>query len=119
MLTFSKDVGSAPSGYTQMMVALGFGIGPSYEIVIVGDPEAEDTKDMLNSLSKYFIPYKVVLLKPAGQKTPDITRIAKYTEYHSSLDGKATAYVCLDFACKMPVTETEEMLKLLNASSSK
>ena len=114
MLAFSKDVGSAPSGYTQMMVALGFGIGPSYEIVIVGDPEAEDTKDMLSALGKHFIPYKVVLLKPAGQETPDITRIADYTEYHSSIDGKATAYVCLDFACKMPVTSTEDMLKLLN-----
>ena len=119
MLAFSKDVGSSPSGYTQMMVALGFGIGPSYEIVIVGDPEAEDTKDMLNSLGKHFIPYKVVLLKPAGQETPDITRIAEYTEYHSSFDGKATAYVCLDFACKMPVTNTEEMLKLLNVPPGK
>jgi uncharacterized protein YyaL (SSP411 family) len=119
MLAFSKDVESAPSGYTQMMVALGFGIGPSYEIVIVGNPESEDTKDMLNSLGKHFIPYKVVLLKPADQETADITRIAEYTEYHSSFDGKATAYVCLDFACKMPVTNTEEMLKLLNVSSSK
>ncbi|MDP6923218.1 MAG: thioredoxin domain-containing protein [Candidatus Scalindua sp.] len=119
MLAFSKEVESAPSGYTQMMVALGFGIGPSYEIVIVGDPEADDTKEMLNSLGKHFIPYKVVLLKHADQETADITRIAEYTEYHSSFDGKATAYVCLDFACKMPVTNTEEMLKLLNVSSSK
>ncbi len=119
MLAFSKDVESAPSGYTQMMVALGFGIGPSYEIVIVGNPELEDTKDMLNSLRKHFIPYKVVLLKRDDQETADITSIAEYTEYHSSFDGKATAYVCLDFACKMPVTNTEEMLKLLNVSSIK
>ena len=119
MLAFSKDVESAPSGYTQMMVALGFGIGPSYEIVIVGNPEADDTKEMLSSLGKHFIPYKVVLLKHDDQETADITRIAEYTEYHSSFDGKATAYVCLDFACKMPVTNTAEMLKLLNVSSSK
>ncbi|GAX60623.1 highly conserved protein [Candidatus Scalindua japonica] len=116
MLAFSKDVESAPSGYTQMMVGLGFGIGPSYEIVIVGDPEAEDTRNMLNSLRKHFIPNKVVLLKPDDQETPDITRIAEYTEYHSSIEGKATAYICLDFACKMPVTDTEEMLKLLNVT---
>jgi hypothetical protein len=119
MLAFSKDVESAPSGYTQMMIALGFGIGPSYEIVIVGDPEAEDTKEMLDSLGKHFIPYKVVLLKRDDQETADITRIAEYTEYHSSFNGKATAYVCLDFACKMPVTNTEEMLKLLNVSKIK
>ena len=119
MLAFSKDVESAPSGYTQMMVALGFGIGPSYEIVIVGNPEADDTKEMLSSLGKHFIPYKVILLKHDDQETADITKIAEYTEYHSSFDGKATAYVCLDFACKMPVTNTEEMLKLLNVSPSK
>ncbi len=117
MLAFSKDVESVPSGYTQMMVGLDFGIGPSYEIVIVGNPEAKDTKEMLNSLRKHFIPNKVVLLRPSDQEEPDIIRLAKFTEYQSSFDGKATAYVCLDYACKMPTTDTEEMLKLLNVSS--
>jgi uncharacterized protein YyaL (SSP411 family) len=32
MLAFSRDVKSVPSGYTQMMVGLDFGIGPSYEL---------------------------------------------------------------------------------------
>ncbi|MFQ5688224.1 MAG: thioredoxin domain-containing protein [Candidatus Scalindua sp.] len=117
MLAFSEDVKSVPSGYTQMMVGLGFGIGPSYEIVIVGNPQAKDTKEMLGSLRKHFIPNKVVLLRPSDQEEPDIIRLAKFTEYQSSLDGKATAYVCLDYACKMPTTDTEEMLKLLNVSS--
>ena len=117
MLAFSKDVKSVPSGYTQMMVALDFGIGPSYEIVIVGNPEAKDTKEMLNSLRKHFIPNKVVLLRPSDQEEPDIIRLAKFTEYQSSFDGKATAYVCLDYSCKMPTTDTEEMLKLLNVFS--
>ena len=117
MLAFSEDVKGVPSGYTQMMVGLGFGIGPSYEIVIVGNPQAKDTKEMLNSLRKHFIPNKVVLLRPSDQETPDIIRLARFTEYQSSLDGKATAYVCLDYACKMPTTDTEEMLKLLNVSS--
>ncbi len=114
MLAFSKEVKKSPSGYTQMMVGLGFGIGPSYEIVIVGNPQADDTNDMLKSLRKYFIPNKVVLFKHLNQEATDITRLANYTEYHSSIDDKATAYVCRDFACKMPVTDTEEMLKLLN-----
>ncbi|ODS31639.1 MAG: hypothetical protein SCARUB_03245 [Candidatus Scalindua rubra] len=119
MLTFSKDVKSVPSGYTQMMIALGFGIGPSYEVVIVGNPQSGDTKDMLNSLRKHFIPNKVVLLRPVDQEAPDITHLAKFTENQSSIDGKATAYVCLDYACKMPTTDTEEMLELLNVSSRK
>ncbi len=119
MSAFSKEVKSAPSGYTQMMIGLGFGIGPSYEIVIVGKQQSEDTQEMLASLRKHFIPYKVVLIKPDDQETSDLAGLAKYTEYHSSIDGKATAYVCRDFACKMPVTDTNEMLKLLNVSTSR
>ncbi|MFQ5964735.1 MAG: thioredoxin domain-containing protein [Candidatus Scalinduaceae bacterium] len=119
MLAFSRDVINTPSGYTQMMVALGFGIGPSYEIVIVGNPQARDTKEMLNSLRKHFIPNKVVILKPNNQKLPDIIRLAEFTKDQSSIDGKATAYVCLDYACKMPTTNTKKMLELLNVSSRK
>ena len=119
MLAFSSDVAKMPSGYTQMMVALGFGIGPSYEIVIVGDPQARDTKDMLDALRRHFIPNKVVLLKPDDQKSPDIIRLAEFTKDQSSIDGKATAYVCLDYACKLPTTDTEKMLELLQVSPRK
>ncbi|MDR4507938.1 MAG: hypothetical protein MRJ65_06825 [Candidatus Brocadiaceae bacterium] len=113
MLAFSKDVKKAPAGYTQMMVGLGFGIGPSYEIVIVGNLRSGNTKEMLNSLRRHFIPNKVVILRPADEEAPEITRIAKFTEHQSSIDGKATVYVCRDYTCKMPVTDTKEMLKLL------
>ncbi len=117
MLAFSKDVKNSPSGYAQMMVGLSFGLGPSYEIVIVGNPQSDDTNVMLKTLRKYFIPNKIVLFKHLDLKTSDITRFAKYTEFHSSIDDKATAYVCSDFTCKMPVTDIEEMLKLLNVPS--
>ncbi|KAA3599230.1 MAG: thioredoxin domain-containing protein [Candidatus Scalindua sp. AMX11] len=117
--TFASDVSGYPSGYTQFLVSLDFGIGPSYEIVIVGDPQASDTEEMLATLRKHFVPNKVVLLKPNNQESPDIVRFAKYLEHHSSIDNKATAYVCLNYACKMPTTDTKEMLSLLPAPSQK
>jgi hypothetical protein len=43
---------------------------------------------MLNSLRKHFVPNKVVLLRPSDQEEPDIIRLAKFTEYQSSFDGK-------------------------------
>lgn len=116
---FSQDVSAVPSGYTQLMVALDFGIGPSYEVVIVGNPQSKDTKDMLEALRKHFIPNKVVILKPNNQESPDITRFAEFTKSQSSIDSKATAYVCLDYACKMPTTDIEKMLELLKVSSLK
>lgn len=111
--TFSGEIKSSPSASTQLMVALDFGIGPSYEVVIAGGSQAEDTKAMLNALRTRFIPNKVVLLKPTDQKEPEITRLAQFTKYQSSRDGKATAYVCLNYACKLPTTDSAKMLELL------
>ncbi len=119
ILAFSRVVKESPSGYAQLMVALGFGIGPSYEVVIVGNPQAGDTKDMLNAIRRHFIPNKVVILRPGDQELPDIIRFAEFTKDHSSIDGKATTYVCLNYACKMPTTDIKKMLEVLNVSSRK
>ncbi len=95
------------------MSALDFGIGPSYEVVIAGNSQADDTKAMLQALRKQFIPNKVVILKPTEQNAPEITRLAEFTKYQTSRDGKATAYVCLNYNCKLPTTEINKMLELL------
>jgi len=111
--TFSSSVRSAPSAHTMLMQAVDFAIGPSYEIVIAGNPEAEDTRNMLKELGKRFVPNKVVLMRPTSGEEPDISKIAEFTKYHKSLDGKATAYVCLNYLCKTPTTDPAKMLELL------
>jgi uncharacterized protein YyaL (SSP411 family) len=95
------------------MNALDFEWGESYEIVIVGKAEADDTQAMLASLRNVFLPNKVVLLKPDGDGGTGIDRIAPYTRQMSKLDGKATAYVCRSYACEQPITSVDSMLELL------
>ena len=108
---FSRIVGQAPAGYTMLMSALDFTFGPSSEVVIAGDLQADDTMDMLKALRKEFIPNKVVILRP--DEDSEITRISDYTKSLSSKGGKATAYVCRNFSCRLPVTEPGKMLELL------
>lgn len=110
---FSSRIKQAPLAYTQFMVALDFAVGPSYEIVIVGDPRADDTKAMLKALRSRFIPNKVMLLRPVEEESPAIVGIAKFTEDQRSLDGKATAYVCRNYVCELPTTDINGMLELL------
>lgn len=112
--TFSMNIKRSPSLHTQFMVAMDFWIGPSYEIVIIGNSRAKDTKEMLEALRKHFIPNKVVILKATKSKSPEIIRIAEFTKYQTSIDSKATAYVCADYKCKMPTTDVSKMLELLN-----
>ena len=114
---FSSTVARAPMAHTQFMCGLDFGIGPSYEVVVVGDPGKDDTQEMLRALNKDYSPNKVVLLRgPDGDA--DITGIAEFTKSQASIDGKATAYVCLNYICKLPTTDVDKMLELLGADKS-
>jgi uncharacterized protein YyaL (SSP411 family) len=96
------------------MVALDFGIGSSYEVVIAGKPQAEDTKAMMKALRTRFLPNKVVLLNPGERESPEIAQLAKFTQSQSSIDGRATVYVCMNYNCKLPTTDISKMLELLN-----
>ncbi len=112
---FSKSVQQVPAAHTQLMLAVDFGAGPSYEVVITGKPQGRDTRQMLKALRRQYIPNKVVIFRPAGEAVPAIARIAAFTEFQTDIDGKATAYVCRNFNCKNPTTSIAEMLKLLSA----
>ncbi|MFB0562259.1 MAG: thioredoxin domain-containing protein, partial [Candidatus Lokiarchaeia archaeon] len=109
--TFSRAVSRSPIGYTQLMGALDFAIGPSYEVVIVGNTQSDDTKTMLKTLGKKFVPNKVVLFVPSEEESPEITNLAEFTKYQSSINNEATAYVCLNYNCKLPTTDIEKMLE--------
>lgn len=110
---FSQQVQRAPMGHTQLMSALDFWSNQSFEVVIVGEPGREDAQAMLQKLNTPFIPNKVVLFRPDGEAEHAITKIAPFTKYQNSLNGKATAFVCKNFTCNAPTTDVEKMMGLL------
>jgi uncharacterized protein YyaL (SSP411 family) len=110
---FATQVRRSPSSHAIMLMAAELAMGPSHEIVIAGDPAADDTKAMLAALRSKFLPNAVVLLRPDGD-SPDIARVAPFTLGMRAQDGKATAYVCREQACGMPTTDPARMIELLN-----
>jgi uncharacterized protein YyaL (SSP411 family) len=70
---------------------------------------------MAGILRKEFAPNKVVLFRPAEQEQPEIVDLAPFIRFQGSIDGRATAYVCRDYACELPVTDSEAMLRLLRS----
>ncbi len=116
--TFSTTLKEYPSAHTQLMVALDFAFGPSYEIVIVGNKQSSDTQQMLASIRNVFVPNKIVILRPPQEDAPPIARIAEFTENLHTLDGKSTAYVCTNYTCQFPTTDVDRVHKLLNVKKS-
>jgi uncharacterized protein YyaL (SSP411 family) len=113
-MAFSGTIWQAPRAYTQMMAALDFGFGPTSEVVIAGDAGAEDTKYMLDALRREFLPGKVVILRPGDDS--EIISLAEYARDLTSIEGIATAYVCKNYSCRLPVTDAGKMMELLRAS---
>jgi hypothetical protein len=112
---FARNIGQIPSAYSQLMVALEFLEGPSFEIVIAGKPGAQDTQAMLDAARRAFLPNRVLLLRPQGAGSGAIAAIAPYTKDMKADGGRATAYVCRNFTCAKPVRTVDEMLGLLKA----
>ncbi|HEX7540071.1 MAG TPA: thioredoxin domain-containing protein, partial [Syntrophales bacterium] len=112
---FARNIGQIPSAYSQLMVALEFLAGPQFEIVVAGKPGAQDTQEMLDAVRRSFLPNRVLLFRPQGAGSGAIAAIAPYTKDMKADGGRATAYVCRNFACAKPVRTVDEMLGLLKA----
>jgi uncharacterized protein YyaL (SSP411 family) len=95
----SDEVSLAPSTATHFLSALDFLLGPSYEIVLSG----RDVGELNRAVVTPFVPNKVVLHRPPGA-SPPIVKIAPYTLEQRPIAGKATAYVCTNYMCRLPVT---------------
>jgi len=111
---FSAEVSKTPVAYAQLMCALSFAVGPTYEVVIAGDSRGEDTEAMLRALRVHFIPNKVVLLNPIEAQSPPIHKLAAFTQNQPSIEGRATAYVCMNCNCQLPTTDPAKMIELLD-----
>ncbi len=109
---FAHQVLYAPSSHTFLLTALDFALGPSFEVVIVGSPGADDVDAMVTPLKRAFMPNKVVIFRP--DEDTDIVELSPFTAALTALNGKATAYVCRNYSCNLPTTDVETMLKQMN-----
>jgi len=109
--TFSQLIKTSPSAYTQFLSAFDFYIGPSKEILLVGNDD-EKVKRFLRILREIFIPNKVIIYK--DDRTKDkLSKAAEFTKSYQSLNG-AEAYICENFSCRLPVTSEKDLIALLS-----
>jgi uncharacterized protein YyaL (SSP411 family) len=110
---FADRVRKVPSAHTQLLAAVDFRLGPSREVVIVGEPGGSDTEALLGALRGRFEPGTVVLFRPAGEDGGEVTRLAPFAEEMREIGGRASAYVCRDYACERPVTAQADLQAML------
>jgi len=112
---FSQDVAAYPMGYSQFLSALDFMVGPSLELVIAGGADLQTTMDMVRVVHTMFLPNKVLLLRPQGDKGRRLSEVSPYAKELNPINGRSTVFICEQYTCKTPITkisDLEEVLKM-------
>ena len=98
---FSGRMLAGGAGLPQMLVAQMFAMGKPMELVLAGPRDQQ--VGLLTEIRKRFLPNAVVMqASEAPQAMP-------------AIDNRATAYVCENYACKLPVTDAAGLAELLQA----
>jgi hypothetical protein len=95
-----------PLAFGQWLVALDFALGDTLEVAIAGDVAAADTQALLAVAQHGFQPYQVVA---AGLGSSGVGLLRD----RIPTDDRATAYVCRNFTCRLPVNEPRDLAQLL------
>ena len=117
--SFSSEIAAYPMGYTQMLNAIDFMIGPTKEIVIAGNPKEDTTKKMIRAIHQTYLPNRVMLVHSDGPEKEIAQKLVPFLKEMKPVDNKPTAYICEQYACQTPITTLRELQAVLKGDKSK
>jgi uncharacterized protein len=80
---------------------------------MVSESDHEGVGAMIDIIREDFRPFTVTMLY--SDITNEITRIVPIIQNYTTIDGKATAYVCENYACHKPVIDRNEFREMLQS----
>ena len=103
---FASRLASTGAGVPQMLVAHAYAVARPREIVLAGPRDAAAMHAMLSAIRSRFLPNAVVTMaRDTAHPMPPIA-------------GRPTAYVCENFACKLPATDVAQLEEQLSEGST-
>jgi uncharacterized protein YyaL (SSP411 family) len=101
---------SQPFGFAHMLCALDFYLRKPKEIVVVGDRQDGEVKDLLGKIQSLYLPNATIQV--AGSAEP-LKNLSPLLQGKTQINGKPTVYVCHNFTCSAPVTNWLDLKSLL------
>ncbi len=110
---FANAVRKQPSGFGTTLYVLDGLLEPPREIALFGDAEKPEMQELIDELGRHFLPHTVVAL--AADEQDPLVDVVPFLQNRGRVNGQATAYVCENNTCKLPVTEAEALREQLNS----
>jgi uncharacterized protein YyaL (SSP411 family) len=112
--TLAPVLAEHPTAFAYLLGALDRAVHPPVEVAVVGDPTDAGTRALIREVTGRVLPGLVMLAAPPSVGSELTPLLAD----RGLVDGRATAYVCRDFACDVPVTEPAALRAQIDAAYS-
>ena len=110
---FASRLAQSGRAAPMMLAALSTYHAGTPQLVITGDPSADDSRALREVVIHRYLPTTIVVpLAPAARAR--ISELLPWTTSMKEVDGRATAYLCRDFACEAPTTDAGELGRALD-----
>jgi uncharacterized protein YyaL (SSP411 family) len=113
LAAFAPRLAAAPVALPQMLAACEFLLRQPREVVVVGERDGEDTKALLRTLHGSFGPNRVTLLVDSPETRRKLAAGIPAIESMDKIGGRASVFVCTNYACQLPVFRPEELAGLI------
>jgi hypothetical protein len=116
---FAGPLASRPLSLDAMLMALDFATDAAKQIAIVLPDGAKAgamdkaARPLVDVLRRAFVPNAVIAAAPASDFAGALGQALPWAKDKTAKGGRATAYVCVLGACKLPVTDAAELAKTL------
>ncbi|MBI1846154.1 MAG: thioredoxin domain-containing protein [Candidatus Rokubacteria bacterium] len=102
-----------PTAFGRFLCALDFHVGPKVEVALL-TPPGDGAAPLLAEIFGRYLPNRVA----AGARAGDTAQAVglPLLEGREVVEGKATAFVCRNYACELPATDPATLARQLDAS---
>ena len=111
---FGPHIGKVARAVPMMLAALSTYHAKVAQIVIVGAPGEEATQALMREAVAKYDPFSVIVPVEPGAAQSWLARMLPFIGVMTMRDGRATAYVCHDFACSEPTTDPAGLAERLS-----
>jgi uncharacterized protein YyaL (SSP411 family) len=114
LAAFASRAGQMGRSVPMMLAALSTYHTGMPQVVVVGEQHAEDTEALKKVVRTGYLPTAIVITV-MPQHREALARLLPWIASMKAVDGRATAYVCRDFACQAPATSAAELEQQLRS----
>jgi len=99
-----------------MLCAVEFHLNSPAQVVIASKNMGE-AQAFAAEISRHFLPNKVVVFSQSGVTEDELPGLIPLIKDKVAIQGKPTVYICENYTCKAPITDLEDLKRVLFKNS--